>query len=262
MKELKHYLKVWWRLSLNSFASMFYTRFSAVIFLVGKIFRFGFVLFFLLVIFSKIKFAKGYTGEQIIIVYLVFSLIDAISQFLFREVYRFRPKVVLGDFDKDLVRPISPLFVSLLGGADVLDLITIFLYSLVFLIFVKGLSVSLLNFILFLLLIINAIIISAGFHIIVLAIGILTTEIDHLIMIYRDVENLGRIPIDFYDKVLRFVLTYIVPIGIMMTLPAKVLFGLWNFKILVLALGVSFVFFLFSLKFWQFALKRYSSASS
>ncbi len=241
---------------------MFFTRFSAVIFLVGKIFRFSFVLFFLLVVFSKVKFAGGYSREQIILVYLFFSLIDALSQFLFREVYRFRPKIVLGTFDKDLVRPVSPLFVSLLGGADVLDLITIVLYSLVFFVFTGSISISFINFLLFLLFIINSILIAAAFHIFVLAVGVLTTEIDHLIMVYRDVENLGRIPVDFYDKALRFVLTYIIPIGIMMTVPAKVLFGLWDTKVLGVALAVSLTFFYASLRFWRFALQKYSSASS
>ena len=52
-------------------------------------------------------------------------LIDVISQFLFREVYRFRPLVVSGEFDLVLVKPVSSLFRSLAGGADVIDLITI-----------------------------------------------------------------------------------------------------------------------------------------
>jgi len=40
------------------------------------------------------------------------------AQLLFRDVYRFRPKVVSGDFDLILVKPINPLFRVLLGGAD------------------------------------------------------------------------------------------------------------------------------------------------
>ena len=241
---------------------MFFTRSSAVIFLVGKIFRFVFVLIFLLVVFSKVKFAGGYRREQIILVYLIFSLINSFSQFLFREVYRFNQKILSGSFDKDLVRPISPLFTSLLGGADVLDLITAVLYSVVFFIFMGSINISFVNFFLFLLLVINSIFIAGAFHIFVLSAGVLTIGDNPLIMLYRDIENLGRIPVDFYDKVLRFILNYLVPIGIMMTFPAKVLFGLWNFKTLILSFAVSIIFFFLSLRFWRYALKRYSSASS
>ncbi len=262
MREIKRYLKIWLRLSYNSFSAMFFTRFSAVIFLLGKILRFSFILIFLLAVFSKVPGAGGYSKEQIIIVFLIYSLIDTLSQFLFREVYRFRPKVVFGTFDKDLVKPVSPLFLSLFGGADVLDLITVVIYTLVFFIFLSSLVITPLNFSLFLLFLINGVVLAAAFHIIVLSIGILTTEVDHLIMIYRDVENLGRIPVDFYDKALRFVLTYLLPIGIMMTVPAKILFGLWNVKILGVALVVSLAFFYASLRFWGYALQKYSSASS
>ncbi len=262
MREIKRYLKIWIRLSLNSFAAMFFNRFSVLIFLAGKFLRFGITLGVLLIIFSKVSTAGGYTKDQIIIVFLVYTLIDALAQFLFREVYRFRPKIIEGTFDKDLVRPVSALFVSLLGGADILDLITIGVYLIVFVLFSWSQMLTFLNFLLFLLLVVNGILIAAGFHIIVLAIGVLTTEVDHLIMIYRDVENLGRIPIDFYDKGLKFVLTYIVPIGIMLTFPAKALLGLWSGKILITALAVSIIFFYGSLRFWSLALRKYSSASS
>ena len=63
-------------------------------------------------------------------------------------------------------------------------------------------------------------VISAAFHILVLAMGIITLEIDHTVMIYRDLVGLGRFPIDIYKEPLRSLITFIVPIGLMISIPA------------------------------------------
>jgi ABC-2 type transport system permease protein len=156
----------------------------------------------------------------------------------------------------------SALFRSLMGGADILDLITI--PPLIGAIYYMGTLLSPLSFQVFfyVLLIINGLIIATAFHIAVLSLGIITLEIDHTIMIYRDLINFGRFPIEIYRQPLKGILTYLIPVGIMISLPAKSLMGL------VTPIGVlgSFMFgvalFFLSIRFWNFALKYYTSASS
>ena len=95
------------------------------VFLVGKVLRFVFFFGFLYFLLLGNSTLAGYTSNQIIFFFLTFNLIDVITQFLFREVYSFRPMIINGDFDLVLVKPISALFRVLMGGADVVDLITI-----------------------------------------------------------------------------------------------------------------------------------------
>ena len=147
-------------------------------------------------------------------------------------------------------------------GADFIDLVTIppLLFAVVYL---GGLlNPSTLQATYYVLLIINGLLIAAAFHIAVLSFGIITLEIDHTIMIYRDLTNLGRLPVDIYRQPLRGVLTYLIPVGVMITLPGKALMGLVTpFGVLAsFALGLVVIFA--SLKFWKFALTRYTSASS
>ena len=87
-------------------------------------------------------------------------------------------------------------------------------------------------------------------------------ELGYGVMIYRDLTSLGRFPVDIYREPLRGFLTFLVPVGIMMTLPAKALMGLVNLQAVVLSFTLSFVLIFLSLKFWNFALTKYSSASS
>ena len=259
---MKKLFRVWSLYTRNSFSSALYSRFGAGLFLVAKLLRFVLFAVFIFVLLNSTKALSGYTTYQVLFFYLVFNLLDTVTQLLFREVYRFRYKVVKGDFDLDLVQPMSPLFKSLAGGADILDLVML-VPSIALLIFVATkLTVTPWSIALSLVLFVNGFVIATAFHIIVLALGILTTQVDHAIMIYRDLSNIGRIPLDIYQEPVRSFFTFVIPIGVMVTFPAKALMGLlsiWGILIsLVLGIGLFYV----SLRLWRFALTRYASASS
>jgi len=262
MRKIIRYAKVWWLMSRNSFTSMLSQKLGAMILLTGKLLRFGFFvvsIFFLLV---NTKFLAGYNLNQTVFFFLTFNLVDIISQFLFREVYRFRPLVVSGGFDLVMTKPLSPLFRSLMGGADLLDLITI--PPLIFAIFYVGkmLNPTFLHSLFYILLLVNGLLLAAAFHIAILALGIITLEIDHTIMIYRDLSSLARFPVDIYREPMKGILTYFIPIGIMITLPAKALFGLVSLAGVVWSISLGLISIYLAVKFWNFALTKYTSASS
>jgi ABC-2 type transport system permease protein len=123
-------------------------------------------------------------------------------------------------------------------------------------------NLTILNFTFYILLLINAFLIATAFHIAVLALGILTTEIDNTIMLYRDITRMGTVPIDIYKEPLRGFLTFIIPVGVMMTFPAKALMGLLSAQMVIFSFLISGIFLWGSLRFWKYALKHYSSASS
>ena len=81
-------------------------------------------------------------------------------------------------------------------------------------------------------------------------------------MIFRDLSRLGTIPIDVFKEPLRGFITFVVPIGIMLSFPAKAFFGVLSFNLVLVsfAFGITSVFL--TMKFWNFAIKKYTSASS
>ena len=208
------------------------------------------------------KTLAGYNLNQSVMFFITFNLIDVIAQFFFREVYRFRPLVVSGDFDHVLLKPVNALFRVLMGGADVIDLIT--LPPLFFAtIYVGGLlSPSLAEVCIYLLLLVSGFLITTAFHIIVISFGIITLEVDHTIMIYRDLSSMGRFPIDIYKEPLKSILTYFIPVALMMSFPAKGLMGLVGPLGIIISVGISVAALIISLRFWEYALKQYTSASS
>lgn len=263
MKKITRYLNLWQKLTVNSFLIALSSRFGAALFLLGKLLRFILFVIFLLALFSRVTVLAGYSGLQVVFFFLTFNLLDTVTQLFFREVYRFRQLVVSGDFDLVLIKPMNALFRALAGGADPLDLLMLVPY--VGAIIVAAVRLNMINFtnvLLYLLLFLNGFIIATGFHILVLALAVVTTEVDHTIMIYRDLTSMGRVPVDIYREPLRSFITFVIPVGIMITLPAKALLGLVTPVSVLSAFAVGAIFLFISLRIWRYALSFYTSASS
>lgn len=263
MKELKRYLKVWMLMVVDAVSLAFDSRVGASMFLSGKIIRFGLFLYFLYLLVSHTNTLGGYSVNQIIFFFLTFNLIDVGAQCLFRGVYLFRSLVVTGQFDFDLVKPIRPLFRALVGRVDILDFLTLIplsIFTIWLLPQVSGDSVV--NTVLYWLLVVNGLAIALAFHIFALGLGIVTLEVDHAVWIYRDLTSMGKIPVDVYREPVRTVLMNIIPVGIMVTVPAKTLMELTTPEGVFLAIGIGLASLWLSLKYWRYALTKYSSASS
>lgn len=263
MKTLKKYFKVWYLMTVNSFATSLESKTSVLIFLTGKSIRLILFFIFLITLLTYTKTLLGYTLEQTVFFYLTFNLLDTSTQLFLREVYRFRPLVVSGNFDLVLLKPFHPLFRVLAGGADPLDVIILLILLIALIVFfITAGAVGPFSYLLYFLLLFNGFLIGVAFHIIVVSLGVITTEIDHTIMIYRDLSNLGRVPVDIYREPLRFMITYIVPVGIMVSFPARAFFGLISWPVIIFTFTFGLLFFGLSLQFWKYSLRRYTSASS
>ncbi len=262
--EVKKITKIWLMYTSRAAQSALLTTWAGILFIIGKIVRFLLFFVFLFAVLSAAKNLAGYNREQVIFFFLIFTLVDAMVQFLFRGVYHFRPLVVSGDYDLDLLKPLPSFFRPIFGYTDILDFVTLiplWIYFLWF-VFVNHLFAGVGDLILFFLLLGNSLILAFAFHLFICAICVLTTEIDHLVWVYRDLTSMARFPTDIYQKFIQGILTFTIPVVILFTVPAKALLGLLSWPWIALAFGISVLFLWGSLKFWKYSLKRYSSASS
>lgn len=264
MKKIKKFFRIWLLNTKNVLITQMATSYAAIFFTLGKIIRFLFFFVFIFVVVRSVNSLAGYTPHQVVFFFLVFNLVDISAQFLFRAVYSFRPLVVEGGFDLYLVKPIPSFFRPLFAWADILDLVVLvplWIFTLHF-VLSYGLIEEPIHFVYFLILYLASLLIAFAFHLFVASVCVMTTEIDHMILVYRDLINMARFPTDIYQKGIRWVLTFVIPVAVMITIPAKALLGLLSFWGVVLTFLASLILVWASLKFWQFALTYYSSASS
>jgi viologen exporter family transport system permease protein len=72
----------------------------------------------------------------------------------------------------------------------------------------------------------------------------------------------GRYPIDIYPRWLRFGLSYVIPVGFVITVPARSLLGQLDWTGLAMAVTLAAVAFAAASAFWRAGLRRYSGASA
>ncbi len=264
LKRLSVYWQVWKFTAGNALQQAFVNRGSNVLFMIGKILRFAMSLLFLWLIRENVKVFAGYTTDQMIVFFLTYQLVDLVAQVFYRGVYMFSNQVRSGEFDFLLAKPISPLFRSLTGLPDIND--TVFLLPTIgimaWIFSTLNLDITLQSALWYCLLLFNSFLVATALHILVLVIGILTTEVDGIIWLYRDLVKLGEFPITIYPEILKLALFFIVPVGIMVTIPAEVLLNIKPAISATTTLIFGVIFLLVSLRIWNWSLKKYSSASS
>ena len=72
----------------------------------------------------------------------------------------------------------------------------------------------------------------------------------------------GRFPTEIFKGSLRFIFTYVIPVAFIANFPLRALLGQPMITELITGLVLCVVTFVLTNRFWSFALKRYSSASS
>lgn len=261
---MKKLWKIWKITANNALQEAFINRWTNVLFLIGKALRVGMSLVFLLLIRENVSRFGSYTTDQMIVFFLTYQIIDSVSQILYRGVYQFSQQVRTGEFDFLLMKPVSPLFRALTGKPDINDAL-FFIPTLgifLFLINTLSLTISSASILLYLLFLVNGFLIATALHILVLVVGVLTTEVDGVIWMYRDLSRLGQFPISVYGELLRLSLFFIIPIGVMITIPAEILIGETPHLSVASSLSIGIIFFIISYIGWRWALRQYSSASS
>ena len=250
---------------------IYFLRFSfskAMQFRIDLFFRIGMDIIFYLVnilfydvVYRHTDMIGGWTREQMFVFIGAFLLIDALNMTLFADnLSNISFFVNRGDLDYYLIRPVSSLFflslrefaassfVNLLMAAGILT-VALIRYS-------GPTPLPLVMF--FLLLILNG----AYLRYLVRMLTIIPVFWLHsnrgFEMVFFHLVRFLERPDTIFTGWLRIVLTTVLPFGLMVSFPARILFGDVQWQLLLHIAVLSGVVFLF----WRRGLRAYSSASS
>jgi len=233
-------------------------------FLLGKLIRLLFFFAFVTAIFQHTETLAGYSLVETALFFLTFNIIDMTTQIFFRGIYGAQRSVRDGDFDFYLVQPCSPLFRMAGSMVDFLDILTLIpvliLIGIVFAHLPAGIGLG--SYLAYFLLIANGIGIALAMHIFVAGLAVRTQELENAIWIYRDVMFMGKFPVDIYGKPARWALTYILPIAVMVSFPAKALLGILSPAWMFYAFALCLFLLALSAWFWLNSIQSYTSTSS
>jgi len=87
-------------------------------------------------------------------------------------------------------------------------------------------------------------------------------RMEHVLELFEGIYQTGRWPVGVYPGWMRYGVTFLVPVGFAVTVPAEALTSRLGAGTLALAAGFALALFAFTRWFWRFGLRRYSGASA
>lgn len=220
-------------------------------------------LFFIEIVYSLTNEVAGWSKGQALILAGSFSLSWGLTNALFTpNLSRLPDEIQRGTFDLVLTKPIDSQF---LASARMINLAE-FARSLMALLVVAygvrvaGVTITPVTSMVYVLLIACSVMILFGIDSLIMTLSFWLVRIRNLDAAFWSVSVMARYPIDIFEKVLRNMLTFFLPLAFIATVPARGLartLEMWMLPVAVcFALGLMFA----SRLFWRKAARIYTSA--
>ena len=263
--NLGKYLKVYTRFLYTSLASELEYKTNILIDLITAILSLVGSIFLLSIFFQNNGYIGGWEFEQALIIQAIYTILNGITNTWFNpNLTEIVKHIREGTLDFVLLKPIdSQFFISLkkINPSGFLEIMLGFLL-LFFCIRINQINLNL-SFLTLSLITISCsicILYSLWFFISTTTIWFVKTW--NAIEVLRSFLYIGRFPLNSFSFSLRIFFSVFIPIAFITTIPSEVFLGLSQLWKIFLEVIVANVFLITSRKFWLFALKFYSSASS
>lgn len=222
-------------------------------------------LVFILVVFQHVPQLNGWTREEIIFIYGFFLVPYALFSMLF-GFWDFNERYIIrGEMDRVLTRPVHNLAQVCLESIapdrifGVLTGLIIMGYAALRL----ELSFAWYDALVFVVLVASCVLIYAGVYTVIAAISFFTDSRTGIAPMIWNIQNYGRYPVDIYNKVIRIVLTWILPFAFAGVYPSAYFLKKetwYAYTALTPVMGI--VFFTVGLLVWNWGVRKYRGAGS
>ena len=263
--NLRKYLIVYSQFLYTSLASELEYKSNILIDFITAILSLVGSLFLLSIFFQNQGDIGGWHFEQALIIQGIYTILNGITNTWFNpNLTEIVKHIREGTLDFVLLKPIdSQFFISLkkINPSGFLEIMLGF-FLLFFCIRINQINLNL-SFLTLSLITISCsicILYSLWFFISTTTIWFVKTW--NAIEVLRSFLYIGRFPLNSFSFSLRIFFSVFIPIAFITTIPSEVFLGLSQLWKILLEVIVATVFLITSRKFWLFALKFYSSASS
>jgi ABC-2 type transport system permease protein len=218
-----------------------------------------------LVIFSRTDSLAGWTEPEVIVLIGTFELLSGVkATFVDPNLAAFPSRGVRdGGLDQHLLKPAPSMFLVSLSTATPLAGVQIPLGLAVVGISVvtSGHPPGLGAVLVWLLLVLAATVTMWAVGMLFASIAFWAARLD-LHSLYSNAWQLARYPADIYARPIRLLFTYVLPVALIATVPARALVGTLDLTAVLVALGTSIVAVLMATAVWRQGLKQYTGATS
>jgi len=263
--NLRKYLKVYKKFLHTSLASELEYKTNIIIDLITAIFSLIGSIFLLSIFFQNNSYIGGWKFEQALIIQSIYTILNGITNTWFNpNLTEIVKHIREGTLDFVLLKPIdSQFFISLkkITPSGFLE-IMLGIFLLLYCIKINQINLNLTSLTLCLITIICAICILYSLWFFISTTTIWFVKTWNATEVLRSFLYIGRFPLNSFSFSLRIFFSIFIPIAFITTIPSEVFLGLTPLWKIFLEIIVATIFLSSSRKFWLFALRFYSSASS
>ena len=263
--SLKKYLKVYTKFLHTSLASELEYKTNILIDFITAIFSLIGSIFLLSIFFQSNSTIGGWKFEQALIIQGIYTILNGITNTWFNtNLTEIVKHIREGTLDFVLLKPIdSQFFISLkkIAPSGLLEIMLGFCL-LLYCIRINQINFNLSFLTLSLITIVCAICILYSLWFFISTTTIWFVKTWNATEVLRSFLYIGRFPLNSFSFSLRIFFSVFIPIAFITTIPSEVFLGISQIWKILLEVIVTSVFLIASRKFWLFALKFYSSASS
>lgn len=261
---MKRYFVIALQFFKNGLMSQLAYRFETITWSVMSILWIVLMMLSIEFVFGQVHTIAGWSRDQVLLLASVEALfVGVMWAFILPSLLNFADRVNRGTLDIYLSKPVPARFLISVNSFEIDNFLRVIVSLLLIFNFSIKMGVSFSwNLVFFLLMFLAGIIIFYNLFFIATTTLIWLITIFNLEDLFSNIMNVGRYPVYIFEKSVRVLFIYVLPVAFIATFPVQALFGKldsWHFILAVILVIISS---LFSQWFWNFALKHYSSASS
>lgn len=259
------YLRLYRIFIMQSFMKMAAYKFNflSVFFTITA--YFSVQLIFMQIVFSNVETLAGWTKYEMFFYIGTYNIIDSLWTFgPFFNLLGIPGMIRSGSLDYYLTKPVNSQFLISLRTADLGSLISVLagIIMIAFALIQGGMELSFTRGILYVVSIFHALLIQYSVYFILTCLSFWLLKADFVESIHGILCYFSTRPVDIYKGLIRFVLSYVLPYGLALTVASKSAIKTIHLPEYLSFLIIGWFIFAASIAFWKFSLKRYSSASS
>ncbi len=263
--NLTKYLKIYSLFNYTSFAIEMEYKINILIDLITAILGLIGSIFLLSIFFNNSSQIGGWSFEQALIIQGIYTFLNGVTNTWFspnlKEIVKY---IREGTLDFVLIKPVDSQFWISFKRISPSGLIEIFLgiIVLIYCLFINEILISPSLLILLSITLICSISILYSLWFLISTTTIWFVKTWNATEVLRSFLYIGRFPLNSFSFSLRIFFSTVIPITFITTIPSELILGIAPFWKIILELAVSYIFISISRRFWKYALKFYTSASS
>ena len=213
------------------------------------------------IIYANVDSIGGWSRGQMIIFIGTFSIMNAFNMLIFFfGIVTIPDKIKVGELDQYLTKPVNPLLRITFENMN-LGSFPLLIFSIMIVMYgvkVEGIDVSLSVLFSYSVLVLLMTVLYYDMELILRSIPFLVISANGIMRLEDHLLDLNfRVPGVLFKGVFKIIFYFVVPYGVMATVPTQLISGALTFPGLIQGVCIAVIFTAFALWFWRFGLKHY-----